>query len=97
MEIGRIKIWFRQRKMTPFLGRKGFLKGVFGREVVRWLAKSKGDLQGGIQVSRTIRKAKDFAKKDGKIVLNYGYTTYWIWRFMLTIHTLEFHLKNPWT
>ena len=98
MQIGRIKIWFRERKMTLCLGRKGLFKRIFGQEVIRWLIKPKykGNNRGGIQVSHTIREAKDFAKKDGKIVSDYGYTTYWIWRFMLTIHTPEYHLKNPW-
>jgi len=98
MVFGRIKIWFNVEKKTCFLGRKGFFKKILGQEVVRWLSESKAkeDSRGGIQVSRTMREAKNFAEERGKIVLDYGYTTYWVWRFMLTVHTPEFHLKNPW-
>lgn len=98
MKIGRIKIWFRQRETTSFLGRKGLFKRLFGQEVVRWLIAPGRieDNRGNIQVSRTLKEAKDFAGEKRKFVSNYGYTTYWIWRFMLSIHTQEFHLKNPW-
>jgi len=98
MVIGRIKIWFATGKKTCFLGRKGFFKRILGWEVVRWLSesKTKENSRGGIQVSRTMRAAKKFAEEKGQVVLDYGYTTYWVWRFRLTIHTPEYHSKNPW-
>lgn len=102
MKFGRIKIWFALRKITPFLDRGRFFRGIFGQEVVRWLINPdpKNDLErmrpGCVMSSRTVRAAKDYAKKEGKTLSDYGFTTYWIWRFYLVIHTPEYHLKNPW-
>lgn len=98
MKIGRAKIWFAQKSKVCFLERKNFFSWILGREVVRWTSNLKDEKihKAGIQVSRSLGEAKDFAKEEGKTVLDYGYTTYWIWRFMLTIYTPEFHSKNPW-
>lgn len=97
MNLGRIKIWFSKKKKIT----ARFYGGFLGREVVRLFIsrrkKRTWEDAGCLNIARSMKALKDSAQKHYPFALevsNYGFTTYWFWRFFLSIHTRSYHLEN---
>ena len=86
MTLGRIEIWFREKEeVLP-------VNSFFGREVVRRLV----DLQnksGYFHISKSMKSTRQYAQEHNPFrltVTDFGFTTYWVWRFFLTLYTPSF-------
>ena len=86
MIFGRIEIWFREKEEAlP-------VNSFFGQEVVRRLANPQ-EKCGNFHIAKSMKATRQYAEKYHPLpltVTDFGFTTYWIWRFFLTLYTPSF-------
>ena len=92
MILGRFKLWFATRTVHQI--RNNF----WGRMAAQYTSHPKEDVASIYFVSKTKHwnNSKEWLGEGETLLADYGWKTYWIWRFSFTVRTPEYNLKNPW-
>jgi len=87
IKIGRVRFWFATKQ------KKCYARGFCGRTYVLRIYRN-DIMSSGTWTEFATKKAKQMAIKKGECRDFFGFTTYWFWRFFLSIHTKSYYAQN---